>query len=390
MKQILPELKEMNKHLTFAKKAFTKRGFRHVQNYINGLITLNRKTVKQISKASVGETHHSAIDRVLTEARFKQELLEARYLKKVAHLTRGRDVSLLFDDTLVKREGKTVEETQYHKDHSSNGYVLGNQFFTAMIHTKLLQLPLFPKLYSKHSESKIQMATDLIENIAAALPITRVLFDSWYSDKKLIKNCLQHNMKVVCGIKSNRNISIERSKKERLSTFSQNVNLDKAEHYLIDDEEYKISTHIVKLKSIPGLKLLISSEYNKEKKIWSKKFHLISTDTADTAVQIIRQYRIRWCIETYHRDMKQNLGFSKLFLRKKEGIVRHAIFSTLAYTILKLYMLARGMIMTIGKCIAYIQNQEMDNFIQEIIEIEDKTTRINRFTEVFKRETAKV
>lgn len=390
MKQILPKLKELNKHLTFAKKAFTKRGFRHVQQYITGLITLNKKTVKQISKASVEEKHHSAISRILTTARFKQDVLEARYLKKVAYLTKGQEVSLLFDDTLVEREGQQVEETQFHKDHASNGFVLGHQFFTAMIHTSILQLPLFPKLYSKHSESKIQMATELVDQIALAMPITRVLFDSWYSDKNLIKQCLHHKFKVVCGIKSNRNISIARGKKERLSTFSQNMNLDRAEHYFIDEEEYKISTHNVKLKSIPEVKLLLSSEYNKQKKTWSKHFHLISTDTADTAVQVIRQYRIRWCIETYHRDMKQNLGFAKLFLRQKEGIVRHAIFSTLAYAILKLYMLARGMVLTIGECVAHIQNKGMDDFIREIILIEDKTARINHFEEVFIRKTAKV
>lgn len=47
MKQILPELKELNKHLSFAKNAFTKNGFRHFQHYIDGLITINKKTVRQ-------------------------------------------------------------------------------------------------------------------------------------------------------------------------------------------------------------------------------------------------------------------------------------------------------------------------------------------------------
>ncbi len=76
MKQILPKLEELNKHLFFMKRTFTKRGFRHVTHYINGLITLNKKTVRQISRASIEEDHHSAINRILTEAKFKQELLE--------------------------------------------------------------------------------------------------------------------------------------------------------------------------------------------------------------------------------------------------------------------------------------------------------------------------
>jgi len=79
-----------------------------------------------------------------------------------------------------------------------------------------------------------------------------------------------------------------------------------------------------------------------------------------------------------------------VFLRKKEGIVRHAIFSSIAYAALKLFMFLRGLSMTIGECCAYVQDKEMDDFIKEIIEIEDRETRINMFEEVFIRKTAKV
>lgn len=75
MKQILPKLKELNKHLNFAKKAFTKGGFRHATTYINGLITINRKTVKKISQASIEENHHSAIFSTIAYAILKLFML---------------------------------------------------------------------------------------------------------------------------------------------------------------------------------------------------------------------------------------------------------------------------------------------------------------------------
>ena len=164
MKQILPKLEEINKHLTFAKKSFTRGGFRHFTAYIDGLITLNKKTVKQISKAALEESHHSAINRILTESKFEQELLESKYLKKIAYLTKGQKISLIFDDTLVEHNGRKIEETQSHKDHSSNGFITGHQFFTAILYTEFLQMPLFPKLYSKNTDSKIDMAKDTIED----------------------------------------------------------------------------------------------------------------------------------------------------------------------------------------------------------------------------------
>lgn len=390
MKQILPKLKELNKHLSFAKKAFTKAGFRHATQYINGLITLNKKTAKQISRASVEEKHHSAISRILTEAKFKQDELEERYIKKIKYLTKGHEISLLVDDTLVERNGNKVEGAQSHKDHSSNSFITGHEFFTSIIYTPILQLPLLPKLYSKNTDSKIEMASDVIDFVIERMEIHNVIMDSWYSDKKIIKKCITKGIRVVCGIKANRKISLRRGEWQPLSAFPKTIPNKRLLFYFIDEVKYKISDHITKLNGIPNVKMLTSYEWNEKNKKHNKVFHLISTNIKDSVVQTIRRYRIRWFIETYHRDIKQNLGFAKVFLRRKEGIVRHAIFASMAYAILKLFMFFRRLSMTIGECCTYIQDKEMDEFIKEIVEIEDKETRINLFEEVFIRKTAKV
>jgi len=222
MKQILPELKEVNKHLNFAKHAFTKGGFRCFTQYINGLIALNRKTIKSISEATIDKKHQSLINRVLSKAKFEQELLEKRYLKKVKYILKGQYLILILDDSLVERNGKHIEETQSHKDHNENKFITGHQFFTRMINTSLVCLPLFPILYSKNTESKIEMAIQLVDKLVVEekIAINAVLFDSWYSDKKLINKCKTKGILVVCGIKSNRNISLKRNTWVSLSEFS--------------------------------------------------------------------------------------------------------------------------------------------------------------------------
>lgn len=390
MKQILPSLKEINKHLSFTKNCFTKNGFRHVQNYISGLITINKKTVRQISKAAINENHHSGINRLLNEAKFKQEELEIRYLKKIKYLTKGMRLFLLMDDSSVIREGKRVEEAQSHKDHLTNGYINGHQFFTSMIYTPALQLPLFPRLYSQNSISKIDMAEELIVKTIDSLNLYCVLFDSWYSDKKLIKYCVANNVKVICGVKTNRNISLKRGEWKNLGDFSRSQKFENEIEHLIDEHKYKAKEFNAKLTKIPHLKLLVSLEYDYKHQKWNKPFHLISTNKNDTIIEIIREYTLRWFIETYHRDIKQNLGFGKVFMRKKEAIVRHSVLVSLAYTILKLFMFLRGLNMTIGECCAYIQSKEMDKFLQEIVEIDDKKERLKTFEELFIRKTAKV
>jgi len=390
MKQILPKLKQIEKHLCFAKKAFTKNGFRHMTQYIDGLIALNKKTVKQISRASLEENHHSAISRLLTDASVKQKELECRYLSKLEYIMRRQKKILVFDDTLAEHNGKKIEETQRHFDHSNDEFITGHQFFTALIYTPLLQLPLFPQLYSKNTDSKIRMANDLINRLQEVIHIDTVLFDSWYSDKDLIKKCRTKGMRVICPIKTNRVISLVKGEWTPLKEFANTIQGTALDNYFIDDKEYKIGSYTPKLSGVAPVKMLISHEWDSKDKDWLAPFFLISTRTKDTPVEIIRTYRIRWHIETYHWDIKQHLGFAKSFVRKTQGIVRHAILVALAYAVLRLFMFSRGLNMTVGECIEHIQDTEMDGFIREIVEIEDRQERINYFEEVFIRETAKV
>ncbi|HLC72162.1 MAG TPA: transposase [Candidatus Nanoarchaeia archaeon] len=390
MVQLLPRLQEVNKHLSFARESFTKGGFRHVTTYINGLIAVNRKTIKQISAASPDEGHHGAIQRLLNEGAFEQKILEERYLKKIKYICKGQQVFLILDDTLIEREGKKIEETQAHYSHSDDDFIQGHQFFTAIVGTQSLMLPLFPQLYSKQTHSKIEMANRLIEHIISTIKVDTVLFDSWYSDKKIIKKCMTKGVRVACPIKTNRKISLQNGVWFSLADFSREVARKKHPIVQYEQSDYKIASYEAKLNGIPFIKLIISREWNKKKKGWGKAVHLISTRVLDSPEEIIRIYSIRWCIEVYHRDIKQNLGFADAYVRKKEGIVGHAIFVALAYAVLKLFMHARGLSMSIGECCSYVRNEALNDFLQEIICIDDKEERLKRFEEVFIRKSRQV
>src|SRR3989344_2898740 len=140
---ILPKIKEVLNLLSFARKSFTKKGFRHVGNYVTGLIASAKKTVKKIAESTPDEGHHSAIDRILNEAKFERERLEKRYFEKIRYLFKNSKIYLVIDDTLVERDGEKIEETQSHFDHNTNGFIKGHQFFTAILYTPFLELPIF-------------------------------------------------------------------------------------------------------------------------------------------------------------------------------------------------------------------------------------------------------
>jgi hypothetical protein len=381
---VLPKIKEVSNLLAFAKVGFSKVSFRHVTQYVNGLISLIKKTVKKISEASSEIKHQSSLNYTLTEAKFKQELLTKRYLEKIKYLFKNVPVYLIIDDTLVERNGDTVQEAQYHYDHNTGKQIKGHQFFTAILWTPILQMPLFPELYSKNTDSKIEMAQSLIDNLSSInIKIHTVLFDSWYSDEKIINKCIKTKARVICTIKTNRNIiQKDHNRKISLSFISERIHSQKLTTCYIDDKKYETWSKLVRLNGLPFVKMIISEQKDKEDNL-AGKAHLISTNIKDSTEEIIRTYKLRWKIETYHRDIKQNLGFATVFFARREGIIRHAILASITYAVLSLFMFRKGISMTIGECCTYLKEKSTISLVREIVVIENKPERLERFEEVF-------
>lgn len=381
---VLPKIKEVENLLAFAKVAFTRSSFRHITQYVNGLISLAKKTVKKISEASSEIKNQSSLNYALTEARFEQDALTKRYLEKIRYLFKNVRVYLIIDDTLVERNGDTVQEAQYHYDHNTGKQIKGHQFFTALLWTPFLQLPIFPELYSKDTDSKIEMAQSLIDSLElASIKIHTALFDSWYSEQELIRKCIKIKTRVVCSIKTNRKIKIHKKRKWRkLSFISERIRSQKLDKKIIENKTYETYSSIVTLNHLPSVKLIISEQMNEDDEL-SGKVHLISTNIKDTTEEIIRAYKYRWKIEVYHRDIKQNLGFATVFFARREGIVRHSILATITYAVLSLFMYRKNISMTIGECCAYLKEKSTISLVREIVVIGSKPKRLERFEEVF-------
>ena len=392
MKQILPKLKEVNRYLSFLKNCFTKPQFNHVKNYVGGLIALNKKTINSISISSKEEKDQSNLNRFLTEAEWSEDDVQDRYVKKINHQTKGMSVSLIIDDSLSKKTGKHIEETQYHKDHSNNSFVFGHQIVTAMIMCFGLLLPLFPKLYSKKTQSKIEFAKQIIEYASSKIRISQVIIDSWYVCNEIIKLCLKKRITLIGNIKSNRVIQFERGEWIKLGKYYKSISRKRKVFTtaIIDDVTYKIHSKIVELKKVGEVKLIISRQWLEDKKKWSRPFYVICTDVSKSDVYVLREYTKRWSIETFHKDIKQNLGLEAYQMRLKKGITRHLILVTLAYAVLKLMMFFKKVYWTIGECIKYIQDKEFDDLVIEIIEIDDKQERRKMAKLLLLNENAKV
>jgi len=310
--------------------------------------------------------------------------LTNRYLEKIRYMFKNISDYLIIDDTLVERNGDTVQEAQYHYDHNTGKQIKGHQFFTALLWTPIIQLPIFPELYSKETNSKIEMAQSLVDRLELAkIKINTVLFDSWYAEQEIIRKCIKTKARVVCSIKTNRKLKIGNKGKWRsLSFISERIRSQKLNKSIIDNKTYETYSSVVTLNHLPSVKLVISEQINKDDEL-TGKVHLISTNINDSVEEIIRTYKHRWKIETYHRDIKQNLGFATVFFARREGIVRHSILASITYAVLSLFMFRKGISMTLGECCEYLKEKATASLVKEIVEIENKPERLEKFEEVF-------
>lgn len=389
MKAILPRIDMLNSVISFAKKCFSRPQFAHFRQYVGGLITLSNKTVSGVATACVSRQDQSSLNRFLTCADWDEQSLEEKYLKKVKH-TLGRErVSLIIDDSLSEKTGTHIAEVQYHKDHTGKGYVFGHQIVTALVKGRDKTFPLFPKLYSKKTQSKIEFAKELVSKADEKLSLKEVIMDSWYMATDVIKHCLKKNLDVIGCFKSNRKVSFAPGKWNKVSAHFKTLKKKDFQITMIDDETYRVHEQIVRVKHIGMVKLLITQQWMTDDKHWSRPFYLISTNTKKSAIQILRTYAQRWSIETFHRDIKQNLGLEAYQLRGRTGIIRHLILVALAYAALKFWMLLRGFSWTIGEAIRHIQGRLFDDLIITIVEERDLQERW-RLAEPFISKTAKV
>jgi len=379
----------LNSVISFAKNCFTKPQFAHFREYLGGLITLHNKTVSGIATASIGWQNQSSLNRFLTCSGWDEKCLEERYLKKLRHEFGREKALLVIDDSLSKKTGKHIAEVQYHKDHASDGYVFGHQIVTAVVMARDKVFPLFPMLYSKKTCSKIQFAKELVSRAHEKLRLKMVVMDSWYMATEIIKHCMNKNLDVIGCFKSNRQVSFEIGEWTKISTHFKTLKKKDFQVTITDDRTYRVHERIVRVKHIGMVKLLISQEWMSDEKKWSRSFYLISTNTEQSAVQIIRTYTNRWTIETFHRDIKQNLGLEAYQLRGRTGITRHLILVTLAYAILKFWARLKNVNYTIGETIRLIQGRIFDDLIITLVEEQDEGKRW-LLAEPYIRETARV
>ena len=135
-------------------------------------------------------------------------------------------------------------------------------------------------------------------------------------------------------LKKDRLIKINKKVKRQLQ--EQKKYLDPRKYQIIDigKQTFAVQEMKVYLPKVGYVKILFSKLYNR-KTMDSKNLHYLCTNNLNISMkEILLKYIDRWPIETFYRDIKQNLGFEKSIIRNKIGTQRHILFTFIAQNIL--------------------------------------------------------
>lgn len=162
-----------------------------------------------------------------------------------------------------------------------------------------------------------------------------VLFDGWYLNQKtttfvegLAKSWISR-MKSDMLIRNGRhNISC--------GAYADTLTDSQFTESRIKGRQYRYYSRCFKVPALKRkIRIVFVQEWNKKKKVWGELVMLATNEVTWHSDKIIKNYRLRWSIETFHRDAKQHLGFGEYQMRRLSGISRHwsLVFAAYLYLV---------------------------------------------------------
>lgn len=239
---------------------------------------------------------------------------------------------IIVDDTLTnKRYAKLIEGVGRNYDSATGTYYTSLCSIVVMVTDGIIAIPIDHKLWIEKAfagdeyKTKIEIAKELIANVASNLDITYVLADGLYASADFITWANQEQYKINMRFHSNRKINVS----------GQEVQVKK---YFEGSKKDRVIEATWR-----GLSLYIIMHKHLNKRRNEKTVYLVSNYNAGSVKAHSRAYRKRWAIEKFFRTAKQRLGMQDCQSRKKIVQENHIRCVFLAYAILQIKRKLKGL-----------------------------------------------
>ncbi|WP_435079948.1 IS701 family transposase [Halococcus sp. AFM35] len=308
----------------------------HAKTYVTGLIASGNKTVEGISKRVLQSKSERALNKFLNQYDWDEDRLNRERLTALQQRNETRwsqDGVVILDDSVTHRTGDQLPNAGWFYDHAENDTVWGQNLVFSQYADEKTTYPLGFRLYEKEAESKIDHAKALVnEAHEVGVPADTYLFDSWYCSQELVEHVESYDRDWISVLKSNRHVEYG-GEMIRVDALAERIDTTERE---VDGETYNIWTKKLNVSKLGEKKVLISEKVTDDEDEENPVKYLVTNKIDAPTTQLIRTYSMRWRIETFFRDSKQDLGFEDCEVERDAGANRHWHLLMLAYSCLRL------------------------------------------------------
>jgi hypothetical protein len=305
--------------------------------------------------------------------------------------------ALAIDDSLCEHVGSLFEYVDWHYDHADNGYPIAHNPVTSHYVSGAVRFPVDLRLYRRYEEithwetfvlkhfpetvipkkkkerqklhkqvdetllqdpeflalhhqfrTKIDLAIELVHSaIRHRLRFEILLFDGWYLSEALVAEAARRHKKWISILKKNRNLETNsfqlkdahaqpiQFEGEHVSVeeFVKKIPANAFKMVVVHEKTYWTFSLTVRIPSLGKVRLVISYENGK----LTDTYVVLVTNALDwEAKRIIATYLLRWPIETFYQDGKEQLGLDEYLMRNAKAIGKHWCLVFVAYSLLHL------------------------------------------------------
>jgi SRSO17 transposase len=321
------------------------------------------------------------------------------YLNQETQLVRKpKSVSaLVIDDTLCEHVGSLFEYVDRHYDHADDGYPIAHNPVTSHYVSGAVRFPVDLRLYRRYEEitqwekfvlkhfpgatipkkkkerqklhkqvdetllqdpeflelhthfrTKIDLAIELVRSaIRHRLRFEILLFDGWYLSEALVAEAARRRKKWISLLKKNRNLETNSFQLKdahgqpiqfagehvSVEEFVKKIPANAFKMVVVNEKIYWTFSLTVRIPSLGKVRLVISYENGQ----LTDTYVVLVTNALDwEAKRLIATYLLRWPIETFYQDGKEQLGLDEYLMRNAKAIGKHWCLVFVAYSLLHL------------------------------------------------------
>jgi hypothetical protein len=269
-------------------------------------------------------------------------------------------IAILVDATLQHRASLHPENAK--KFNHGKGYVIGHQWtnIVLVINEILIPLPPIPchsKTYCRVHGLAYQSEHDAVIDYLTNLNLEDyigsydprdviVLADSGYDNKKIENAIIEKHWHFIIALGQTRSVKSETlyltTPKSRqwyqIAEFFRNHRRLKWQTIRLMTNgakrkrmDFRVRDTVAYLRYVGKVQLVCSEFKNRPE---GRRKYLACSDLRVTARQIVLGYRLRWAVELFHKDVKQNLGFEDVATHGFDSVKAHVHWVYCAYILL--------------------------------------------------------